>query len=195
MTPGQGPAVADVVVVVVEADLGAVVVVLGAVVVVVDAAVVLVVVELVVPVVELVVVDGAEGVVVVGVPGDEGVKTVARFAISSIAVTTPNARTKTMAAVAANAFHVNRRPDGSVPDSAAVATPALPETPTTPAPSNTVVGSKGAVVASKSSDLAAAAAAAAPAGTGLPSSTPRTRKRSVAAASRGTGGCTVSVVS
>lgn len=193
MTPGQGPAVAEVVVVVVEADLGAVVVVLGAVVVVVDAAVVLVVVELVAPVVELVVVDGAAGVVVVGVPGDDGVKTVARFASSSIAVTTPNASRKTMAALAAKAFHVNRRPVASLSVSAAVATPAAPVTRTTPAPSNTAVGSKGAVVASKSSDPADGTPA--PAGTDLPSSTPRTCKRSVAATSRGTGGCAISVLS
>lgn len=178
----------------VVADLGAVVVVLGAVVVVVDAAVVLVVVELVVPLVEVVVVDGVEGIVVVGVPGEDGVKTVALFAASSIAVTIPNARRKTMAAVATNAFHVNRLPGVSLALSAAVATPAPPVTPTTPAPSNTVVGSKGAVLASKSSDAGTVAGPGAPAETTVPSSTRRTCRRPVAPTSRGTGACAISVV-
>jgi hypothetical protein len=143
-----------VVVVVVVADLAVlVVVVLGEVVdVVPDAAVVLVVVELVVGLVEVEVVDGVEVVdVVVGAPGDDGVKTVGRFAISSTAVTKPSAKTKTMAAVPAKAFHVNRRPAVSPGAPAAVATPAPPVTPATPALFRTDVGVGGGVLAPSSS--------------------------------------------
>ena len=146
------------VVVVVVADLAVlVVVVLGEVVdVVPDAAVVLVVVELVVGLVEVEVVDGVvDGVevvdVVVGAPGDDGVKTVGRFAISSTAVTKPSAKTKTMAAVPAKAFHVNRRPAVSPGAPAAVATPAPPVTPATPALFRTDVGVGGGVLAPSSS--------------------------------------------
>jgi hypothetical protein len=116
-------------------------------VVVLDGAVELVVVELVGELVEVEVeVDGGvEVVVVVAGPGDEGVKTVGLFAISSTAVTNPNARRKTMAAVPANAFQVNRRLALSSCAPAAVATPAPLVTPTTPAPSKMEVGNKGTV--------------------------------------------------
>ena len=138
------------VVVVVDDDLRfVVVVVLGAVVDVValDGPVVLVVVELVGELVEVEVEfdDGVEVVVVVAGAGDDGVKMVALLAISSTAVTNPNARRKTIAAVPANAFQVNRRLPVSSSVPAAVATPAPLVTPTTPAPSKTEVGNRGTV--------------------------------------------------
>jgi hypothetical protein len=124
-----------------------VVVVLGVVVdvVVLDGAVVLVVVELVGELVEVEVDDGGVVVVVVAGAGDDGVKTVGLFAISSTAVTNPNARRKTIAAVPANAFQVNHRLAVPSPVPAAVATPAPPVTPTTPAPCKTAVGKMGTI--------------------------------------------------
>lgn len=169
--------------VVVDAELGLVVVVLGAVVDVVARGEVVLVVELVVGlvVVEVVVAGGFE-VVVVGVPGDDGVKTVALFAISSIAVTSPSARMKTMAAVPARVFQLNRRALPSPRAPAAVATPAPPVTPTTPAPSRTTVGCVGVVVAPSSC-----------AGSSCPSRT--TCSRSVAGTSAGAAPAAISVLS
>jgi hypothetical protein len=161
----------DVEVVVVDDLRLFVVVVLGAVVDVaaLDGAVVLVVLELVGELVEVEVddevdvevVDGVDVVVFVAGAGDDGVKTVGLLAISSTAVTNPNARRKTMAAVPANAFHVNRRLAVSSSVPAAVATPAPPVIPTTPAPSKTEVGISGTVDGSNGSVAASSSTSAA----------------------------------
>jgi hypothetical protein len=146
-------------VVVVDLRMFVVVVVLGAVVdvVVFDGAEVLVV-ELVGELVDVEVVDGVD-VVVVDAAGDDGVKTEGLFAISSTAVTKPSARRKTTAAVPANTFHEKRLTLASSAV-AAVATPSPPVTPTTPAPSNTAVGSSGTVSAGNRSVTGASASGA-----------------------------------